>query len=175
MSRSAAKKYAKVLTQNSNKELVAEAKEYLLALTSLFKSAKFKDTVLSPLVSMEEKSELLLGKDNKNQVLTNLIKLLIEKDRVALIPAIYEELRYADAVASNKFEGFVYAAQEIDAATMDELKNNIAKKVDSEIDFKQVKSEEDGFRVEVPDLGIEVSFSQGRLKSQLIQHILRGI
>jgi hypothetical protein len=69
----------------------------------------------------------------------------------------------------------VYAAQDIDADTMNELKTNIAKKVDSAIDFKQIKSDEEGFRVEVPDLGIEVSFSQGRLKSQLIQHILRGI
>ena len=175
MSRSAAKKYAKVLTQNSNKEQVSQAKEYLLALTTLFKSAKFKNTVLSPLVSMEDKSELLLGKDNKNQVLSNLIKLLIEKDRIALIPAIYEELRFADAVASNRFEGFVYSANDIDAETMEQLKKNIAKKVDSTIEFKQVKTENEGFKVEVPDLGIEVSFSQGRLKSQLIQHILRGI
>jgi F-type H+-transporting ATPase subunit delta len=175
MSRSAAKKYAKVLTQQSNKEQVNEAKEYLLAITTLFKNPKFKDTVLSPLISVEEKSALLLGQDNANQLLTNLVKLLLEKDRIALIPYIYEELRYADAVASNRFEGFVYAAQDVDAATMDELKNNISKRVDSTIDFKQVKCDEEGFRVEVPDLGIEVSFSQERLKSQLIQHILRGI
>jgi len=175
MSRSAAKKYAKVLTHNSNKDQVNETKEYLLAVAALFKNPKFRDTVLSPLVSVDEKCNLLLGADNKNQVLTNLIKLLVEKDRIELIPYIYEELRFADATASNRFEGFVYSAQEIDSATMDELKSNISKKVDSTIDFKQVKSDEDGFRVEVPDLGIEVSFSQARLKSQLIQHILRGI
>ena len=58
---------------------------------------------------------------------------------------------------------------------MRQLTGNISKKVDAKIDFKQLKSDEDGFRVEVPDLGIEVSFSQARLKSQLIQHILRGI
>jgi len=175
MGRSAAKKYAKVLTQNSNKDQVIEIKEYLLALTSLFKNGKFKDTILSPLVSLEDKSTLLLGKDNKNQTLVNLINLLIETDRLELIPYIYEELRMADALASNTFEGYVYAAQEVDAATMDELKTNISKKFDSTIDFKQVRSDEEGFRVEVPDLGIEVSFSQGRLKSQLIQHILRGM
>jgi F0F1-type ATP synthase delta subunit len=175
MGRAAAKKYAKVLTQNANKEQVNEVKTYLLALTSLFKSAKFKDTILSPLVSLSDKNELLLGKENKNQTLVNLVNLLVETDRLELIPYIYEELRMADAMASNKFEGFVYTAQEIDAATMNELRTNIAKKFDSTIDFKQVRSDEEGFRVEVPDLGIEVSFSQGRLKSQLIQHILRGI
>lgn len=175
MGRSAAKKYAKVLTQNANKDQVNGVKEYLKALAALFKSAKFKDTVLSPLVSAEEKSTLLLGKENGNQTLSNLIKLLIETNRLELIPYIYEELRLADAVASNRFEGFIYSAQDIDKATLDELKSNVSRKYDATIDFKQVRSDEEGFRVEVPDLGIEVSFSQGRLKSQLIQHILRGI
>lgn len=175
MSRSSAKKYAKILTQSSKKEEVAEAKAYLLAITALFKQPKFKDTILSPLVTAEEKRELLIGKASKNKTLENLLFLLIEKDRVALIPYIYEELRLADAVASQKFEGYVYSSHTVDAATMDELQNNISKKFDSTIDFKQVKSEQDGFKVEVPDLGIEVSFSQDRLKSQLITHILRAI
>ena len=175
MSRSAAKKYAKVLVANGDKAKVAETKEYLLALKALFKNPKFKDTVLSPLVSMDDKVSLLVGKENKNVVLTNLIKLLIEKNRLELIPSIYEELRYADAVAANSYEGYVYSSVAVDDATMAELKTNIAKKFDSTIDFKQVKSDEEGFRVEVPDLGIEVSFAQDRLKSQLIQHILRGI
>lgn len=175
MSRSAAKKYARILTQSSKKEEVAEAKSYLLSLTSLFKMPKFKDTILSPLVSTEEKSTLLLGKDTKNKTLSNLINLLIEKNRVALIPYIYEELRLADAVVSNKFEGYVYSAHDVDAATMSKLKDGISKRFEATIDFKQVKSDLDGFRVEVPDLGIEVSFSQDGLKSQLITHILRGI
>ncbi len=175
MSRAAAKKYAKVLVANGDKKKVEETKAFLLALSSLFKEPKFKDTVLSPLVSLEEKTELIVGKDNKNTVLVNLVKLLIEKDRLELIPGIYEELRYADAVAANAYEGYVYSSVSVDDATMAELKANIAKKFDSSIDFKQVKSDVEGFRVEVPDLGIEVSFAQDRLKSQLIQHILRGI
>jgi len=174
MSRSAAKKYAKVLTQNANKEMVKETKEYLLALSALFRDAKFKDSVLSPLVSAEEKSALLIG-ESSNQILNNLIKLLVEKNRLGLIPYIYEELRLAEAVESNNFEGYIYSSTELDSATVSELTENISKKVDSKIDFKQIKSDEEGFRVEVPDLGIEASFSQERLKSQLIQHILRGI
>lgn len=174
MSRSAARKYAKVLAANGDKSKVEATKEYLLAVSSLFKEPKFRDTILSPLVSTEEKVALLV-EGEKNAVLSNLIKLLVEKDRLELVPYIYEELRLLDAMEANTFQGYVYASVDVDDATMDELKTNISKSIDASIDFERVKSDEDGFRVEVPDLGLEVSFSEARLKSQLIDHILRGI
>lgn len=175
MSRAAAKKYAKVLIQNTSKDEIVEIKDFLSSIVSLFKDSKFKHTILSPLVTMDEKYEMLLGKQAPKNTLANLIRLLIEKDRIELIPHIYEELRLAQAVESNSFNGFVYSSQELDPKTIDELKNSISKKVNARVDFKQIKSNNIGFKAEVPDLGLEISFSQARLKSQLIQHILRGI
>ena len=174
MSRAAAKKYAKVLLNNTDEETLNTLKSYLKSLSSLFKEEKFKDIILSPLVSSEDKFNFL-NANNNNKTLTNLLNLLIEKDRISLIPFIYEELRVAEAVKNNQFDGFIYTAGDVDSKTVEELTKNIEQKTGAKINFKLQKDEIDGFKVEVPDLGIEASFSNDRLKQQLISHILRGI
>ena len=175
MSRTAAKKYAKVILENDNKDEVQNVRVSLKALCDLFGEEKFKDTVLSPLVSREDKVMLLLGDNNDNTILKNLILLLIEKDRLSLIPYIYDELRLALAREMNRYDGYIYSNEDIDSETLSELTDNISKKFNCEIDFKKVKMQESGFKVEVPDIGIEASFTKDRFKSSLIEHILRGI
>ena len=174
MSRAAAKKYAKVLLSNTDEETLESVKEYLKSISNLFKEAKFRDTILSPLVKSEDKLNILNVND-ENVVLKNLLNLLIEKNRISLMPFIYEELRVAEAVRNNQFDGFIYVTEDINQETIQELTKNIEKKTNAKINFKLQKDKIDGFKVEVPDLGIEASFSNDRLKQQLISHILRGI
>jgi len=174
MSRAAAKKYAKVLLNNTDEKTLQDLKSYLQSLSSLFKEEKFKDTILSPLVKSEDKLNILTA-NNENKTLKNFLNLLIEKDRVSLIPFIYEELRVAEAIKNNQFDGFIYTAGDVNSETIQELTKNIEQKTNAKINFKLQKDEIDGFKVEVPDLGIEASFSNDRLKQQLISHILRGI
>jgi F0F1-type ATP synthase delta subunit len=76
---------------------------------------------------------------------------------------------------NNQFDGFIYTAGDVNSETIQELTKNIEQKTNAKINFKLQKDEIDGFKVEVPDLGIEASFSNDRLKQQLISHILRGI
>ena len=174
MSRAAAKKYAKVLLNNTDEKTLQDLKSYLQSLSSLFKEEKFKDTILSPLVKSEDKLNILTA-NNENKTLKNFLNLLIEKDRISLIPFIYEELRVAEAIKNNQFDGFIYTAGDVNSETIQELTKNIEQKTNAKINFKLQKDEIDGFKVEVPDLGIEASFSNDRLKQQLISHILRGI
>jgi len=174
MSRAASKKYAKVLLANKESSELGEIKDFLHSLANMFKESKFRDIILSPLVSADDKIAILVA-NSENEQLKNLLRLLVEKDRLSLIPDIYEELRVAEATRNNRFEGIIYTSTDVKSEVIDELKKNIEKKINAQIDFVIKKSDISGFKVEVPDIGIEASFSNDRLKQQLISHILRGI
>ena len=56
-----------------------------------------------------------------------------------------------------------------------ELGDGLGKKFDSKITLSYIKSNFDGIRVDVEDLGIEISFSKSRINKQIVEHILKAI
>ena len=63
----------------------------------------------------------------------------------------------------------------MDAKTVKALSSGLGKKVDADITLEFVKTNFDGIKVEVEDLGIELNFSKERINSSLIDHILKAI
>jgi len=115
-----------------------------------------------------------LGK-KADGVLTNFIKILGENKRLDLIPAIAKVLNAELQKASNKYEGIVKSAKALDDKELGKLEQTLAKYTGSEISLKQEKSDLDGLRVSVDDLGIEVNFSKQRVKEQLIDFIKKSL
>ena len=58
---------------------------------------------------------------------------------------------------------------------MQELSSGLSKKFDSTISLSYVKTDFDGIKVDVVDLGIEIDFSKTRINSQIIEHIVKAI
>ena len=173
MSRARAKKYANAVL-NVNSLTAEEVLGYLGSLNKLSKEAKFKDVVLSPLVKADDKEEILLS-GVENVALKNFVKLLIEKNALDLISDIYEEVRLSIAKKDATYSGILYAKGEVDNSILEDIAKKISEQFNAKVEFEFRQSSEDGFRIEVADLGIEASFSSQRLKKQLIEHILRGI
>ncbi|MDE6045319.1 MAG: hypothetical protein K2F85_07385, partial [Helicobacter sp.] len=59
-------------------------------------------------------------------------------------------------------------------ATLENIKNTFAKKLNVNLALKHEHSDKEGVRLVVEDLGVEVAFSQERFVSDLREHILRA-
>ena len=110
-----------------------------------------------------------------NKKIENLLSLLAENGRIDIIPAIAVEMKKELAREKNAFVGKVYSDSAIDNKAIEGLSSGLSKKVGSSITLEFVKSDYDGIKVEVNDLGIEINFSKNRLNSQMIDHILKAI
>ncbi len=172
-----AKRYIAALRQATVAEAFEAMSTLFEGLAAEFQNDKFYQIVMSPNVSKEQKRDLLLAavKGAKSKEVENLLSLLVENGRIGIIPAMAVEMRKALARQKNSFTGQVYSDSQMDAQTLAGLSEGLSKKVGSTIALDFVKSDFDGVKVEVEDLGIEINFSKNRLNTQLIDHILKAI
>ncbi|MBD3800821.1 MAG: F0F1 ATP synthase subunit delta [Campylobacterales bacterium] len=172
-----AQRYVKALTSLMDAEALANTKTLFDALAKAFGEKAFADIINDPNVADTAKQKLLLAivaGANSNAV-NNLVKLLVEKKRLAIIPAIAESLRLTLAGMHRTYEGKVYSNTAVEASTLAALSSDLGKKMDAMITLAFIASDYDGIKVEVEDLGVEVSLSKSRMNAQLVEHILKAI
>jgi len=169
-----AKRYAKALSSVS-KDLPGIL-EVLNVLSEVISSAEIKSTLTSPIISSENKTAMILSAlGDDDSTLVNFIKILGENKRLDLIPAITKVLNSDQQRVSNEYEGVLKSASSLDEATLANLEETLKKYTGSTIKLTQEKSDLDGLRVSVDDLGIEVNFSKQRVKEQLIDFIKKSL
>ena len=76
---------------------------------------------------------------------------------------------------NRTYEGKVYSNTAVEASTLAALSSDLGKKMDATITLAFVASDYDGIKVEVEDLGVEVSLSKSRMNAHLVEHILKAI
>jgi len=172
-----AKRYVKALTSLMDDASLQHTTELFAALAKAFEEKAFAELVNNPDVAAEAKEKLLLSlvEGAKSEAINNLIRLLVEKRRINVIPAIAEELRLAMARRNKTYEGKVYSNDSVDDKTLEALSGDLGKKMGATIALTYVASDYDGIKVEVEDLGVEINLSKTRLSAQLIEHILKAI
>ncbi len=172
-----AKRYIKAIRNASNEESMENVAAIFSALAESFKNDKFAQMIVSPIVSKSQKLEILLEavKPANSKEVDNLIKLLIENNRLNIIPAIAEEMRKDLAVSNKTYTGIVYSNSDIDEKVLNDLSAGLSTKFDSKISLEYMKNDFDGIKVNVDDLGVEINFSKERINSQIIEHIVKAI
>ena len=169
-----AKRYAQALSSVS-KDLPGIL-EVLNVLSEVISSSEIKSTLTSPIISSESKTEMILSAlSDDDTTLVNFIKILGENRRLELIPAITKVLNSDQQRVSNEYEGVLKSASSLDEATLANLEETLKRYTGSTIKLTQEKSDLDGVRVSVDDLGIEVNFSKQRVKEQLIDFIKKSL
>jgi len=172
-----AKRYVKALKSILDQDALSKAAGIFSALATQFTNTKFVEVMNNPDVEKSVKEEILLSSivGAKSSAIDNLIKLLVEKKRIDVIPAIANELRLEMARMSKSYQGKVFSDSDIDAAALEGLSTGLSQKVDATVLLEFIKTDFDGIKVEVEDLGIEINFSKNRLTTQLVEHILKAI
>ena len=169
-----AKRYAQALSSVS-KDLPGTL-EVLNVLSEVISSSDIKSTLTSPIISSESKTEMILSAlSDDDSTLVNFIKVLGENKRLDLIPAITKVLNTDQQRVSNEYEGVLKSTSSLDEAALADLEKTLEKYTGSKIKLTQEKSDIEGLRVSVDDLGIEVNFSKQRVKEQLIDFIKKSL
>jgi F-type H+-transporting ATPase subunit delta len=170
-----AKRYAHALSS-----VVKDLPALLIVLNALaeaISTVEVKSVLTSPIIASEKKTEMILsalGKD-ADVLFMNFIKILGENSRLDLIPAIVKVLNADQQRISNQYEGVVRSASSLDEKALSNLEETLKKYTGSTIKLKQEKTDLEGLRVSVDDLGIEVNFSRQRVKEQLIDFIKKSL
>jgi F-type H+-transporting ATPase subunit delta len=170
-----AKRYATALSSVSKD--VKGIANVLNVLTEVISEEEVKKALTSPIVAAEKKTEMILsalGKD-ADATLINFIKILGENKRLDLIPAIAKVLNADLQKESNKYEGVLKSSKKLGKEELSKLEKTLEKYTGSKIKLTQEKTDLDGLRVSVDDLGIEVNFSKQRVKEQLIDFIKKSL
>ena len=172
-----AKRYVKALNHSDNIDSLKTITFIFEALSESFSNDKFTQIINNPDVSKNQKSEILLAsvKSSDSKEVNNLIKLLVENNRINIIPAIAEVLRKEIASISKEYNGIIYSDEPIDNKVVADLSAGLGKKFKSNIILSFVKNDFNGIKVDVADLGIEINFSNSRINSQIIEHIVKAV
>jgi F-type H+-transporting ATPase subunit delta len=172
-----AKRYVKALLSETDVAFMKDITLLFDTLASSFNDAKFVNIMTNTDISKEDKTTLLLEvvKVAESEKVNNFVKLLVENKRVDIIPAIAEELRKNLANVEKRYNGVVFSDTEIETNVLDDLSNGLSEKYDSKILLSFEKTDFDGIKVEVEDLGIEIDFSKTRINKQIIEHIIKAI
>jgi len=171
-----AKRYVKALMSQRDNDSLNLVYNELKTIGTAFNDEKFISILSSSDLSVEKKVELILSfLDNGSTSVVNLVKLLGEKKRLDIIPEIVKELDKELAVLSNSYTGVVYTNKELSSEDMDKLNGQFSKKFDVNLTLSQNICDYDGIKVDIDGLGCEIGFSKERLKSQMIDHILKAV
>ena len=169
-----AKRYAKALSSVSNN--IASIVEVLNVLTEVIQTEEVKLALTSPLVADAKKTEMILSAvSDDDNTLVNFIKVLGENKRLDLIPAIAKVLNADLQKELNQYEGVLKSSEKLGKEELSKLEKTLKKYTGSEIKLTQEKTDLEGLRVSVDDLGIEVNFSKQRVKEQLIDFIKKSL
>ena len=171
-----AKRYVKALIDGRNSQVVNNISVNLNTISSAFCDEKFISIISSPEVADYAKVDLIISLvDLADETLKNFIKLLGEKRRLSLLPLIANELNVQIAKMNNNYVGVVYTNQELSNDYISSIEEQFSKKFDVKLSLSQNVCDYDGIKVDIDGLGVEISFSKDRLKSQLIDHILKAV
>jgi len=170
-----AKRYVKALSSVSKD--VKSIVSVLNALTEAISVPEVHEALTSPLIDAEKKTEMVLSAIGKeaDTTLVNFIKILGENKRLDLIPAIAKVLNADLQQESNQYEGVLKSGSKLEKEELAKLEKTLEKYTGSKIKLKQEKTDLEGLRVSVDDLGIEVNFSKQRVKEQLIDFIKKSL
>ncbi len=171
-----AKRYVKALVDGRDSKAIKTLSTNLNTISTAYADEKFNSIVSSPEVSDSKKVELVLSLVKKaDETLTNFVKLLGEKRRLTLLPDIATELDVQIAKLNNEYVGVVYTNQELSKDYVSSIEKQFSKKFDVNLSLSQNVCDYDGIKVDIDGLGVEISFSKERLKSQMIDHILKAV
>ncbi len=172
-----AKRYVKALKAALDNSELKKCAHLFDKLSNAYKEREIKALFDNPHIDSSKKETILLNslKSTKSKTIKNLITLLVLKNRIYLIPSIAEELRLELCKIEKRFQGKVFSNKKVDGKIIDSIAKSLSSNSGVTIDLKYIKSDNDGIKVSVDDLGLQIDLSKSRLDAQLVEHILKAI
>ncbi len=171
-----AKRYVKALMSDRDKKSLTTVYNELKEISNAFSDEKFLLIISSTEVESSKKVELILSFIDKcSEATTNLVKVLGDNKRLPIIPSIVNEIELELSVLNNSFKGIIYTNEELEKSDVDTINAQFSQKFKVDLELTQNICDYDGVKVSIDGLGVEVGFAKSRLKSQMIDHILKAV
>ena len=171
------KRYTKALIEKFDKNELSALLENLKVVANAFGMEKFSSIINSPIVDKSIKDGLVfsLFEGKLDSKFENFLKLLSENKRLDLIPAILSNIQTKVASFSNEYNGIIYSSSDLSQDEIKKIEQIFSKKFDANINLKLNKGDYNGIKVDIEELGVEISFSIDRLKHDMSEYILKAI
>jgi len=171
-----AKKYVKALLMDSDVSKISQINNELKLISTAYADEKFNDIISSIDIKANEKVNLINSfVENANNSVTNLVKLLSDNKRLNIIPIISAELDKEVSILTNTYTGVIYSNEKLNEDYVAKLQADFAKKFNCDLTLVNDVCDYDGIKVNIEDLGVEISFAKNIFKSQMIEHILKAV
>ncbi|MEA2049664.1 MAG: F0F1 ATP synthase subunit delta [Campylobacterota bacterium] len=171
-----AKRYVKALMSQRDIDSLSSIYNELNTISTAYNDEKFLLIISSTDVTISKKIDLLLSfNDSCSETTKNLIKLLGDNKRLNIIPTIVKILKQELAILNNTYTGVVYTNVKLSEADMTNMNSAFAKRFDVNLELSQNICDYNGVKVDIEGLGVEIGFSKERLKSQMIEYILKAV
>jgi len=177
MSNLIAKKYAKALLELKDISLDETLAELSAISETITSNSDVEEFLNSPIVKSEKKYEALIAPiaDKLDKKVSALLELMAQKGRLSLIPELTNLLSKEIMIKNNNFTGTIESNEELDNALVEKLEKKLASYSGAEIKLDSKRSDLDGIKVEVSDLGLELNFSKQSVKNALLEHIQKAL
>jgi F-type H+-transporting ATPase subunit delta len=176
MSNLVAKRYVKALLIDQDINGATVVYNNIRDISLAYNDDKFLSIIASTEVSSDKKVKLISSFiDNCNKSIKNLLLVLAANKRLNIIPDIADELKKEIAILTNSYEGIVYTNIELNESDLSSIQEKFASKFNITLALTQNICDYDGIKVDIEGLGVEIGFSKDRLRSQMIEHILKAV
>ena len=177
MSSLIAKKYAKALLELKDISLDDTLSELNAISETITSDREVEEFLNSPIVKSDKKYEALIAPiaDKLDKKVSALLKLMAQKGRLSLIPELTNLLSKEIMIKDNNFTGTIESNEELDSSLVEKLEKKLESYSGAKIKLNSQKSDLDGIKVEVSDLGLELNFSKQSVKNALLEHIQKAL
>ena len=167
-------KYTKALLLSLKEEEIIPTYEAMAKIASVAKDNKFILIIKSPLLSIDEKVKILSQiAEYNNPKFLNFLRIVLDNKREDLLKEIYLNLYEKVSFYFNSFNGKVEG--NISEEVLKEIEDKLSKKFNANIKLLLKKSDISGIKVFVDVLNVEVAINEEKIKSNLIDYILKAI
>jgi F-type H+-transporting ATPase subunit delta len=167
-------KYANALLSTLDNSELVEVNDAVERVALVARDPKFILVVKSPDLSIDDKVKFLSEIANStNPKLLNFFKILLINRRIDQIKEIY--LAIFNKV-SNMLKTYLGVVEgDISDELVAEIENRLSKKFNADIKLKKIKSDSNFIKVFVDVLNVEIFVSENKIKSDLLNTILKAI
>ncbi len=171
------KRYAKALLSIENISLEQLMQELTIVSDVINSNKEIYEFLKAPIVKKEEKLKVLLDALNGkvSETVVNLLKIMAQKDRLALLPQLTIELKKEIQAQEKKYNGIVESNETIENELIAKLEKKLSAYSGADVTLSFIKSDIDGIKVSVDDLGLELNFSKRSVKEALLENILKAL
>lgn len=169
------KRYTKAILGAFSENELEEMLRIFKSLSLCFDNEKFNSIINSPTISKKKKEEFIINlAESKNKKIINLLKILVGKNRLNLIPEICDNLNNVIKSKNNEYELVVSSSFNLTKKDIETLQNKLGSKLGLKLYATQKQLESEGIKLFVGGVSMECGLLKNSFENNLKNHILKS-